>query len=176
MKEYFLYFGDGDPRYKGLAPTFTVFKTIPGGANVTPPAISELPAASGRYFFAYGPTTSIAFVVDGATSLLSTKQRYIAGLVDPIQAVDELIGLTLYPLYATLGGAANAIGFTGSTFGGLNTDPTTVFGYEKRLQEFNEGNSILGKTSGTLDFLSRGSSTLLAEKTLVDNSSTVTKT
>ncbi len=177
MKNFLLLFGTGSPAVNtGLAPTFTVFKSVPGGVNLTAPGITEIPSSTGMYYFTYGPTAPISFVIDGATSGLASSVRYVAGLLDPIQTVDELIGLTLYPLAATAAVVGGLIGDTGSTYGGATTDPGTVFGYLKRLQEFNEGNSSFDKSTSIWDVYSRGSSTLLAEKTLNDATGSIVKT
>jgi hypothetical protein len=68
------------------------------------------------------------------------------------------------------------IGSTASSFGSTSVDPSTLFGFLKRAQEFMEGNNTYTKATGVLDFYSRGSSTLLAEKTVSDTSTTTTKT
>lgn len=154
-KNYLLQFGS--TTWTGLTPSFILFKTFPGGTNVTPPGITEIPTASGLYYFTWGPTNSIAFVVDGGAALTSPVTRYITGDLDPIQAVDEKIGTTE------------------DSFGSTSVDPTTIFGYVKRLQEWNEGNATFNKSSGAWDVYSRGSSVMLAEKELVDAASEVTK-
>ncbi len=66
------------------------------------------------------------------------------------------------------------IGSTLSVFGTSAVDPTDVFGYLKRMQEFNEGNQSFVKTSGAWAISSRGG-TLLATKSLSNSSTTVTK-
>lgn len=68
------------------------------------------------------------------------------------------------------------LGDTSSSFGSTSIDPTTVFGFLKRAQEMAEGNQTYTKATGLLDFYSRGSSTLLREKTVSDTSSNTTKT
>lgn len=229
-KQYFLTFGSGAPStHAGLSPTMSVCKTA-GGSNVIAPAITEVPSSTGIYTFAYGPTSGVAFVVDGFTTGLADSIRYIVGNLDPIQAVDEFIGSTLYPmgvtltaigssisvqgvtltaigasigvqgvsitaqgvsltaigatltwlagssfLGASLAGIAASIGTTASSFGSTSVDPGTLYGYLKRLQEFNEGNSTFNKSTSLWDIYSRGSSTLLAEKSLDDSSGQVVK-
>lgn len=156
-KHYSLTFGSGNPAsYTGLTPTMTVFQSVPGGSLLAAPAITEI-NATGFYTFAYAPTLPIIFLCDGGSSL-SGNDRYIKGILDPIQAVDEQVG------------------FSFSSFGTTATDPTTLMGYAKRNLEVEEGNSTFNKTTGVWDIYSRGSSTLLAEKTLVDNAGSVTKT
>lgn len=159
---YIVSFGSGNPTANtGLSPTFTVFKVVPGGGSTTAPGITEIPSATGLYYFTYEPLTSMAFVIDGGSSLTGNA-RYIPGNLYPVSAADQFIGTTA------------------SSFGSTATDPSTVMGYLKRLQEFNEGNSVFTKTSGLWDVFARGNtagaSTLLVEKTLTDNGSTITKT
>lgn len=156
-KNYLLAFGTGSPAtYTGLTPTFTVFNVLPGGGATTPPGITEVPTATGLYYFTHEPVSALAFVVDGGAALNSTV-RYISGVLDPIQAVDQTVGTTA------------------SSFGNTATDPATLYGYLKRLQEFNEGNATFAKSSGTWDIYSRGSSTMLIEKVLTDSTATTTK-
>ena len=157
-KNFVVQFGVGNPTLMtGLSPTFVNFKTVPGGTNATPPGITEIPTATGLYYFTYGPTTSTAFLIDAVAAVTNTTQRYLSGVLDPIQSVDEKIGVV------------------GDSFGTTAADPTTIFGYVKRLQEFNEGNSTFNKTTGAWDIYSRGSSTELVMKTLSDAAGVVSK-
>ena len=71
---------------------------------------------------------------------------------------------------------AALVGDTSSSFGTNLADPTTIFGFLKRAQETREGNETYTKASGILDMYSRGSSQLLAEKTISDSISSTTKT
>lgn len=155
-KDYLLQFGSSDPSaYTGLTPTFTFFTEISTGTTVSPPGITEL-AGSGLYTFSYGPTLALAFVCDGGSGL-SSEDRYIVGTLDPIQSVDEKVGTT------------------DDSFGTTLTDPSTVIGYLKRNLEFQEGDANFTKSTGTWDIYSRGSSTLLREKTLTNTSSQANK-
>lgn len=202
-KSYLLQFSNGSPTlYSGLNPTMVVFKTM-DGTNVTAPGITQIPTNSGLYYFNYGPTTAMAFVVDGATTGLSSSERYITGQLDPADAINEqcaqgfsnaAIGLTMQAIGLSLmvgisnlssgitvivpgiSGIADLIGNTASSFGSTSSDPATIFGYLKRLQEWNEGNSEFNKSTSLWDVFSRGSSTLLAEKTLLDSAGIVSKT
>lgn len=159
-KTYFLSFGSGNPTaYAGFSPTFLVFKDADGNAVAGKPGITEIPSSTGLYYFNFTPTLPIAFVVDGGASLISAI-RYIVGNLDPLQMVDQVLGSTA------------------SSFGSTSADPSTVMGYVKRNQEWNEGNSTFGKSSGVWNVSSRGSSTLLAQKTVTDSAgaTNVTKT
>lgn len=311
-KQYWLQFASGDPRtYTGLAPTLLIFKSFSGVA-LTAPGITEAIASSGLYKFEYTPSFSIAFLADGATTGLVTADRYIAGVLDPSDAIDETtlalgssltalsstqiamgstivaigntsiayggsifflttnIGTTLIATGSTIVGIGNTgnaigstnfalgtlnlaqgssilaldinigstlvgigntsiayggsifflstnfgitqiaegvtivaignslsalsatfaafgsslgllttidtkIGSTASSFGSTSTDPGTLFGHLKRNQEFNEGNAAFNKSTGVWDVYSRGSSTLLAEKTLTNTATTANK-
>lgn len=157
MKNYYFSFGPGNPASStGLSPTLTIFAAN-GVTSLVAPGITETPAGSGLYHFTYGPTQSILFLVDGGATL-STNDRYVRGALDPFQIVDEQVGTPA------------------DSFGSTNVDPTTLFGQAKRNQEFNEGNSTFDKQTGLWDILSRGSSTLLAEKTLTNSLNSATKT
>lgn len=156
-KQYYLKFGTGDPsNYTGLTPTFSIF-SVNGVSALAAPGITETPVGSGLYGFIYGPTLSILFKADGGSNLASSD-RYIIGTLDPIQAVDEKIG------YAT------------DSFGSTATDPSTVLGYLRRSQEFSEGNAQFTKSTGIWSVYSRGSSTLLTEKTLTNTTTAAGKT
>ena len=156
-KTYYLKFGTGDPAlYTGLTPTLAIF-SINGISALTGPAITETPSGSGLYSFTYGPTQSILFKADGGAGLAS-GDRYIVGTLDPIQAVDEKMG------------------YTTDSFGSTSVDPSTVFGYLKRSQEVWEGNATFTKSTGVWSIYSRGSTTLLREKSLTNTTSAAGKT
>jgi hypothetical protein len=162
-KTYVVVFGSGNPAsYTGLSPTMTVFQnyiagaSTPGWTLATGPTLSEIASGTGLYSFQYNPLTPYAFVCDGGAALLSTD-RYVKGVLDPIQAVDERVG------------------FSTDSFGSTAIDPASMYGYLKRALEFMEGNSSFDKTSGVWTIYSRGSSTLLTTKTLTNSSGNVTK-
>lgn len=155
-KTYWLKFGSTDPRlFSGLFPTMVIFSTQ-GNTALTGPGITEPIPSSGLYQFMYGPTLSIVFLADGGAGL-SSSDRYITGVLDPIQAVDQTVGQPT------------------DSFGSTGVDPSTIFGLSKRNQEVNEGNAIFNKATGVWDVYSRGSSTLLFEKALANNTSQATK-
>lgn len=150
-KQFGLTFGSGDPRTNtGLTPTFLLFYNFSSGATLTSPAVSETYVGSGIYNFSYEPTISIAFLADGGAALGSAS-RYVTGVLDPIQAVDERVGTT------------------SDSFGSTSIDPTTVIGWLKRAQEFFEGDKNFAKSTGVWQISSRGASTLLRTKNLTDN-------
>ena len=162
MKTYWVTPGDSSinpTTYTGLSPTMITFVNM-SGSNVVAPGITESPAASGLYQFTYGPTISMFFVVNWGNSIASGF-KYTKGSLDPIQAVDERVG-----------GILN----NNDSIGTTAIDPGTVIGWLKRAQEFMEGNATYIKSTGVWDISSRGSSTLLAVKTLANNTTQSTKT
>lgn len=172
-KQYVLRFGTNPPGdYVGLSPTFTSFVSILAGTSLAPPGITSLaPAgATGLYYFTYAPSLAISFIVDGG-STLSNQERYITGILDPIQAVNEQCD-AIIAQGATL---TTIVGNTASSYGSTNVDPSTVFGMLKRLEEWNEGDATFNKSSGQWEIFSRGASTLLRVKTLENSTTTVEK-
>lgn len=215
MKTYYVRFGSGDPRPNfGLSPTFLIFNNA--GSPVTPPSIAAVTGATGFYSFAYGTTTPIVFLIDGATTGLDSTSRYVSGAIDPADRTDEYaatliaigtsniaLGTTNVALGTTnvaigtsltaqgvtsfaflqslavggvsLNGLVALIGSTASSIGSNLVDPTDLFGFLKRAQEFREGNQVFNKVTGAWDISSRGN-TLLISKTLTQSSSQVQKT
>lgn len=147
--------------YSGLSPTFTVFNWNGVTAIIPSPLVIENPSGSGMYGFTCAPTFAIIFEIDGGATVPSTF-RYLYGVLDPIQAVDQqmtyLIGI---------GSTLDNIGFTAS-------DPSTVLGFLRRNQEFEEGDATFVKSSGTWQILTRGG-TLLIQKLLTDSITQSTK-
>lgn len=197
MANYWFSFGSQPSAAASLSPTFITF-TNTSGATSAAPAITERPPGSGLYTVSYGATVSMAFILDGATTGLGTSQRYIPGCFDPQDNMSAtltviggslaVMGVTLSAIGTTLAGMGNTlssigvtgaglaalIGDTSSSFGSTSADPTTVFGFLKRSQEMAEGNRSYAKASGLLDYYSRGSSTLLIEKVITDNTAGTT--
>jgi hypothetical protein len=155
MKEYYLKFGTGDSaNYSGLTPTMTIF-ALEGVTALIAPGITETPAGTGLYRFLYGTTTSIIFKCDGGAALTS-GDRYIYGALDPVQRVDENIGVPT------------------DSYGTTTTDPTTLFGKANRAQEFLEGDQTYVKSTGVWSVKTRGG-TLMQEKTLANNTTQTTR-
>lgn len=154
MKNYYTTFGSGLPSLNGgLAPTLITFN-VDGVTAIVAPGITE--TVSGVYRFQYGTTQSIFWTMDGGATLSATD-RYVSGAIDTLQVVDEKVGTI------------------DDSFGSTAVDPSTLFGHAKRNQEFNEGNATFDKATGIWDVSSRGSSVLLAEKTLTNSLSTADK-
>lgn len=156
MKNYVLQFGSGNPAaFSGLSPTLTIFRETATGQTLAPPSISEIATGVGLYKFAYGPTLSITFLADGGSSL-SDNDRYITGVLDPIQSVDESVGMS------------------SDTIGTTAVDPSTIYGQIKRMQEYNEGQMVFTKATGTWDIKTRGG-TLIAQKALTNTTTSATR-
>ena len=204
-KVYWLKFGSGDPRPNtGMTPTFLQFYDCTGQTYV-PPSIAEVKyggvTASGMYGFSFsvGITTqnSLYFLAYAATTVssgLSTDQ-YVTGVLDPLLISDQditivstnlaalsstvlAIGNTTLALSSSVGILSSYIGSTASSFGSSSTDPSTVFGYLKRLQELFEGDNVFTASSGQWLIYNRaslGTTTLLRTKTVSNPGSQVTK-
>jgi len=161
-KTYFLAFASttGNPNINtGLSPTFISFRSNVSGQSfisATPPGITEIPGATGMYYFQFGPTLPVVWIADGG-AFLSGSSRYITGSLDPIQSVDEKMG--------TLS----------DSFGSTSVDPQSALGYLKRLVENFEGAAVFTKSTGTWAVYSRGSSALLFQKTLTNTTTSATK-
>lgn len=174
-KVYGLKFGSGNPQVtSGLTPTFIFFRavgisTYPAGiTDMIGPTISELGISAGFYTFQYAPspTFAIFFNVDGGTAL-STIDRYITGVLDPIQSVDEKVG----NLEDNIGNGASM------------TEPNSVLGLLKRSYAFQEGNASFIKGTAIWTYYAKGStslnigfSTALFSKQLTNTISQATKT
>lgn len=197
-KVYWLKFGSGDPRPNtGLTPTFLQFYDSTGQTYAAP-SISEVKyggvTASGVYGFSYliGASTlnSIYFLAYSVTAVSSgvTSDKYITGVLDPVLAVDQSIlgvslnlsnqGSTLVGIGNSLAFSSLVIGSTASSFGTTSVDPSSVFGYLKRLQELLEGDQVFYATGGTFLMYNRGAlgaTTLLRTKTILNSGAQVTK-
>ena len=185
-KNFFVKFGNGDPRSgSSMSPTFLIFANQ-AGATLVPPSITELFTGSGFYTFNYQPTLAIAFLVDAGSTLQTsapTTDRYVSGSIDPVLLTDQQGASILFQASLILGSintsaslVLNSIGSSMDSFGNTAIDALTVFGKLNRLQEDLEGNAIYNKAIGTLLMLSRGSSTLLIQKQIVDSTAQTTKT
>lgn len=182
MPNYVVQFGTGNPStYAGLSPTFIVWNVVGIGAT-TPPAVTQVPTSSGLYYFTYAPTSAVAFVLDGTSSITTAAVRYVSGAIDSVPSSAGVSGLIAgYTQISIL------LGTLADSFGTTYADPTTVVGYLKRLQELNEGNNVFTKTSGDFQLWSRGvthasgtsvysgSSSMLISKTVSDSGSVITK-
>lgn len=145
----------------------------------------------GNTLIAYGltnialGTTSIAAIGNLGSTLMAQGTTLVAqgstlvgqGITLIAQgATIVAIGNTLSAIGSTNSAFFGLIGDNSSSYGSTSMDPTTVFGFLKRAQEMSEGNQTYVKATGILDFYSRGSTTLLREKTIVDTSTSTAKT
>lgn len=132
-------------------------------------AVSATLIAQGATLVGFGTSLAAAgATLSGVAATLVAEGATVVAIGNTLAA----IGTTLGSINLTVDG----IGSTASSFGDSTTDPVTVFGYLKRLQEFLEGDQSYTKASGALTFSSRGSSTLLASKTVSDSNTETTKT
>ncbi len=136
-RDYWFAFGTGNPAtYSGLAPTFISFVNN-AGTTYPGPTITER-AATGLYQISYGATQTMAFTLDGATSLLATSDRYISGVFDPY----DQFGVTLNAAFA-LGTTSVAIGTTLIGYGASGfAQGATLFGFG--VSGFAQGSTIFG--------------------------------
>ncbi len=118
-------------------------------------------------------TTSVALGVTAVA--LGTTNIALGTTAVALGVTSVALGNTNMALINTIGPLATGIGSTLSSFGDTLTDPGTLFGYLKRIQETLEGNENYIKSTGILSIYSRGSSTLLRQKTLTNSVSTVIK-
>ena len=116
-------------------------------------------------------TTSVAI---GSTNISLGSTNVALG------TTNVAIGTSLTAAVSGLGASFTwldtEIGSTASSFGDSSTDPATVFGYLRRVVQFLEGNQTYTKSTGGLVFASRGSSYVLASKTVADSTTQTTKT
>lgn len=107
--------------YPSLAPTFLTFKNAVTGGDISKPAISQL-STTGIYTFLYNATVPTYFLLDGITTT-SASERYVFGVIDPVQQVDNQLSILSTSLLASastlaaLGTTAVAIGTSGVALG-----------------------------------------------------------
>lgn len=123
----------------------------------------------------------ISAMVSGFGASLVGTSGYLLGISAFLAAQgNTLLGTSgiLLPLVGISGQVADIsarIGTTASSFGSTSVDPGTLFGYMKRIQEFNEGAQVYVKSSGLWSLFSRSSSTLLSSKTVAETATEVTR-
>ena len=165
-------------------PTISTVFVVDGGATLAASvryivgsvdpiqAVDEQLALYGSTMLAIGSTVSAM-----GTTLFAIGQTLLPAAI----SVDGL-GATLNYVYqgftslgSTLGPVLDVLGSTMSSFGSTSVDPGTLFGYVKRLQELLEGSQDFNKQTGIWNIYSRGSSVLLREKTLTNDSTEATR-
>lgn len=140
------------------------------GFGVSQDAMGVSIAAMGVSQTAMGVSLAAIGVSLGA---MSVTMQAIGSTLTGIGTTLTGYGVSLYALGNT---NAALIGDTSSSFGTDISDPTTVFGFLKRAEETREGNETYVKASGVMTISSRGSSQLLATKTIAETTTQVTKT
>lgn len=110
-------------------------------------------------------------VMGGSLIVMGSSLSVMGSSLSVMGGTLNAIGTTIASMNTGASGIAALLGTSASSFGSTSADPTTVFGFLIRAQEFREGNRTYNKTSGVLDYYSRGSSTLLREKTITDSTS-----
>jgi hypothetical protein len=147
-------------------------------------AATTSPGTAGRYVTGdLDPKDSIDYTGQTLMALGTTSVAYGLANYDLGTTVMAL-GSTGVALGATILSVVQSIslfqlelniGSTTSSYGDNTTDPDTVFGYLKRLQEIMEGNASYGRNSNAWSMYSRGSSTLLRTKNIGTDAVGVTR-
>jgi hypothetical protein len=140
-----------------------------GGIGVSLDAIGVTLTGIGNSVAAFdlgGMGTSIIAIGDTLFGVGVT----LVGIGNTVSALDVAgMGVTLVAGFSLVGAATDL-------FGDSSANPTTLFGFMRRIQEFNEGNSDYNKGTGVWDIMSRGSSFALASKTITNSATLVAKT
>lgn len=158
-------------------------------------ALSSTLVAIGNTSIAYGGTilgqltsTGATLVGIGNTSIALGSTVFALSTNAGVTAVafgntSIAIGTTLIAIgnSLTAQGLSNAvamagIGSTASLIGDSATDPTTIFGYLKRIAELEQGQETFVKGTGALTMFDRTGATTLANRTVTNNASLVIKT
>lgn len=143
-----------------------------GSSNI---ALGTTNVALGTTNVALG-TTNIALntsiIAQGSTLVGYAVSTYAAALT--LLAQTQTISVNLSLNIAGISLIMQSIGTTASAIGTTSVDPGDLFGYLKRLQEFNEGIQNFNKTSGVWNISTRGN-TLFASKTLTNSSTQVNR-
>lgn len=132
-------------------------------------AMGNSQLAFGFSSIALGTTTLAAELAQGQTMQAIGLTLTALGITNI--AISTSLSATSVTIVVSIAG----IGTVGSTYGSVGSDPIDLFGYMKRIQENLEGNSTFTKLSGAWQITTRGSSTVLANKSVINTSSTVTK-
>lgn len=161
------------------------------GQGVTNIALGTTAVAIGTTNIGYGVTnlavgtTNFALGTSGVALGVSNLAQGLTmlGYGVSIYAQVQSMGVSLTAIGDSLAGIGlslsifiPSIGSTASSFGDSTTDPSTLFGYLKRIQENLEGDSQYVKVTGLWTILDRTSGTTLAQKTITNNATLVIKT
>jgi hypothetical protein len=143
------------------------------------------------------PVLAVDQSILGVSLNLSNQGTTLLSLSSALGSTNTAYGLSFAAISSTLLGIGNSvasfvsfgstfsafsslvIGSTASSFGTTSVDPSSVFGYLKRIQELLEGDQTFFAAGGTFMMFNRGalgSTTLLRTKTLLNSGAQVTKT
>jgi hypothetical protein len=116
-------------------------------------------------------------VIGGSMSVMGASLSAMGFTLTGIGNTVLGIGNTIFAIGASTSvlALASQIGTAADSFGTDTVDPTSLFGFMKRIQEIQEGDSNYAKGTGVWSIYNRGSSTLLRSKTIADAATTVTK-
>lgn len=137
--------------------------------GITLVGIGSSQLAFGFSSIALGTSMYAAELAQGST------MQAIGQTLTALGTTNIAISTSLSASSVTIVVSVAGIGTAGSTFGSVSSDPIDLFGYMKRIQENLEGNSTFTKLSGAWQISSRGSSTVLANKSVINTAPTVTK-
>lgn len=139
----------------------------------------------GNTSIAYGGTVSANLINTGATLVAIGNTSIAYG--GTVSAVLTNTGVTL----VAIGNSLSALGLTGvaigtslsaligttaSIIGDSSTEPSTLFGYVKRISELEQGREQFAKGTGVLTQYDRTGATTLNVRTIANNATLVTKT
>lgn len=114
-------------------------------------------------------------VMGGSIAVMGTSLTAQGNTILGMGMTLGAIGVSFSAMGVSFVAGMSLIGSTGDSFGTDSVDPTTLFGFMKRLQELGEGDSIYTKSTGVWAIYNRGSTTTLRSKTITDSATTVTK-
>lgn len=138
-----------------------------GNFGSTLVAIGNTAIALGTTNVALGTTTVAWGSAIGATQI--AEGATIVAIGNTLTA----IGVSSYAIGSSL---LALIGTTAAVIGDNSTDPSTLFGYLKRLGELEQGREQFAKGTGVLTMYDRTGATTLATRTIVNSATLVTKT
>ena len=146
-------------------------------------AVTTSPGSAGRYIA--GMLDMSDRISEFGTSLQSGQNNLGSTIVSigntgiaigtSTYALEQAIASTLTAIGSSFGAVASAIGTTASLIGDNATDPSTLFGYLKRLAELEQGQEQFVKSTGALTMFDRTGATTLATRTISNTASLVIK-
>lgn len=168
----------------------TIVFNAPANMGATLVAIGNTVIAIGTSHLAQGTTmialgtTAVSWGSAIGSTLVATGSTLVAigntSIALGTNAVSSgitsvALGNSILSIVGGFTSTLSGIGSTASSFGTTTADPVDLFGYMKRVIENLEGDQDYFKQTGVLQIYSRGSSTLLRQKTIANSISTVIK-